>query len=185
MTKLTPEQQKKATATRTLRKAYQKGELAEEQISRLEAIGFKFESSRKPLLAEAAPHLISRWHPTLNDDKTPFNTTEGSPYEAWWVCSGCGGEFKMRVGEYVKKAEKSTLCRPCLMRGNVNASRRAVVFSETGEVYPSMTAAAEDTGLTRRQVGYALKKHEKGLGSTWRYATEEEASQLRNETSND
>ena len=36
-------------------------------------------------LAYHNPELIKEWHPTLNKDKTPYNTTCGSGYKAWWI----------------------------------------------------------------------------------------------------
>lgn len=36
-------------------------------------------------LAYHNPNLISEWHPILNNDKTPYNTSYGSGYKAWWI----------------------------------------------------------------------------------------------------
>lgn len=36
-------------------------------------------------LAYHNPELISEWHPTLNEDRTPYNTSYGSGYKAWWI----------------------------------------------------------------------------------------------------
>lgn len=36
-------------------------------------------------LAYHCPNLINEWHPTLNEDKTPYNTSYGSGYRAWWI----------------------------------------------------------------------------------------------------
>lgn len=36
-------------------------------------------------LAYHNPELVSEWHPTLNLYKTPYNTSYGSGYKAWWI----------------------------------------------------------------------------------------------------
>lgn len=38
-------------------------------------------------LVGAHPHLAAQWHPELNGEKTPHNTTSGSSYKAWWLCA--------------------------------------------------------------------------------------------------
>ena len=35
-------------------------------------------------LAEVNPELAKQWHPTKNDDLTPFNVTTGSKKKVWW-----------------------------------------------------------------------------------------------------
>lgn len=49
-------------------------------------------------LATTNPMLSEEWHPTKNEDTTPFNVSSGSGKMAWWVCKNCGGEYKQRVG---------------------------------------------------------------------------------------
>lgn len=38
-------------------------------------------------LATKNPVLASEWHPTKNGDLTPYDVTEGSGKEAWWLCN--------------------------------------------------------------------------------------------------
>lgn len=40
---------------------------------------------KERILAYHNPELIEQWHPTLNGDRTPYNTTYGSGYKAWWI----------------------------------------------------------------------------------------------------
>ena len=36
-------------------------------------------------LAYKCPELIKEWHPVLNGEKTPYNVSWGSDYNAWWI----------------------------------------------------------------------------------------------------
>ena len=36
-------------------------------------------------LAYHNPKLVKEWHPEKNGDKTPYNTSYGSGYKAWWI----------------------------------------------------------------------------------------------------
>lgn len=37
------------------------------------------------MVADKCPELINQWHPTLNGEHTPYNTSYGSGYQAWWI----------------------------------------------------------------------------------------------------
>ncbi|MBU7595808.1 zinc-ribbon domain-containing protein (plasmid) [Metabacillus halosaccharovorans] len=43
--------------------------------------------------------LLKEWHPTKNGNHTPFNISYGSSYEAFWICSSCGYEWRRRVSD--------------------------------------------------------------------------------------
>ena len=53
--------------------------------------------ARKPpkgkSLAEVNPELAKQWHPTKNDDLTPFDVMPGSRDEVWWRCSNKDHEW--------------------------------------------------------------------------------------------
>lgn len=37
-------------------------------------------------LATTNPEILKEWHPTLNENLTPYNVTRGSHKEVWWKC---------------------------------------------------------------------------------------------------
>ncbi|PMC36332.1 hypothetical protein CJ195_16140 [Bacillus sp. UMB0899] len=41
--------------------------------------------------------LLKEWHPTKNGNHTPFNNSYGSSYEAFWICSSCGHEWRSQA----------------------------------------------------------------------------------------
>ena len=43
-------------------------------------------SKNKQSLAETHPEVAKQWHPTKNEDLTPFNVTSGSSKKVWWKC---------------------------------------------------------------------------------------------------
>lgn len=61
-------------------------------------------------LAYCNPELINEWHPLLNEDKTPYNTSYGSGYKAWWILryndarTGNIFEFEWQAAVYHRSA---------------------------------------------------------------------------------
>jgi hypothetical protein len=47
-------------------------------------------------LAAKNPELAKEWHPTKNDDLTPYDVTPGSQVKAWWICKE-GHEWKAAI----------------------------------------------------------------------------------------
>lgn len=48
-------------------------------------------------LATKNPELSSEWHPTLNDDLTPYDVTANSGKYVYWICKKCGHEWKAHI----------------------------------------------------------------------------------------
>ncbi len=62
-------------------------------------------------LKEAFPEIAKHWHPTKNGDKTPENTSFGSKYVAWWLCTkGPDHEWESWVGLTTRKGYKCPFC---------------------------------------------------------------------------
>lgn len=52
----------------------------------------------KKSLAETHPEVAKQWHPTKNEDLTPFNVTSGSGKKVWWKCDkGDDHEWKSSI----------------------------------------------------------------------------------------
>ena len=49
-------------------------------------------------LATLNPELAKEWHPTKNDELTPFGVTDGTPKKVWWKCpKGDDHEWKASI----------------------------------------------------------------------------------------
>ena len=56
------------------------------------------------------PQAAKEWHPTKNNGATPFDYPANSQKEAWFICSSCGNDYKLRISY---KAIRKTINCPC------------------------------------------------------------------------
>ncbi|MCQ6274709.1 zinc-ribbon domain-containing protein [Bacillus sp. V3B] len=61
-------------------------------------------------LATVNPKLAAQWHPTKNEDLTPYAITAGSSIKVWWICDK-GHEWQATV--YSRKGSKTNKPRGC------------------------------------------------------------------------
>lgn len=168
MAKRTSEEQKtKETSARRLREAYQRGDLTEDQIIRLEAIGFEF---------EAKPHkraVICYETGEVFESAAAAARIAGVSKEAilsaikhkrmgggyhWY----CADEPKPDPSEFAKSRKKAVLC------------------IETNEVFESARAASKAvSGIAKNGIDVSIKYNRKWGGYSWRYVSEEEFIQLK------
>lgn len=52
-------------------------------------------------IATKEPEIVKEWHPTKNGEKTPYNFTFGSKYNAWWLCNN-GHEWQQSVSSRIR-----------------------------------------------------------------------------------
>ncbi|MFE4029112.1 zinc-ribbon domain-containing protein [Priestia sp. YIM B13551] len=48
-------------------------------------------------LAVVNPELAKEWHPTKNDELTPYEVTAGSDKKVWWLCNLCQNEWEAHI----------------------------------------------------------------------------------------
>ena len=60
-------------------------------------------------LATTHPHLVSQWHPTLNDTLTPSDVFSGSIKRVWWVCE-LGHEWQAIVSARAGNDDGCPIC---------------------------------------------------------------------------
>lgn len=89
-----------------LRRLYERGKLSDEQIARLDAIGFNWEKKIriKPTLDS---RLAELWDEEKNGAVELVRLKKGDRY--WWKCPICGCEWSRDLGT----ALKSNLCPAC------------------------------------------------------------------------
>ena len=59
--------------------------------------------------ADEHPALALEWHPTKNEDLTPYMFKSGSSFLAWWKCSVCGYEWRTSINHRIN----GTGCKEC------------------------------------------------------------------------
>ena len=57
------------------------------------------------------PDAAKEWHPTKNGDLNPYELSEKSQKEAWFICSKCGSEYNVRIA--YRASRKSDNCPYC------------------------------------------------------------------------
>lgn len=63
------------------------------------------------------PEIAKEWHPTANGDKTPFDFTVQSQYNAEFICSKCGSEYTSRIAYRVRR--QSEYCSECKKKSDL------------------------------------------------------------------
>lgn len=58
-------------------------------------------------LADKAPDLIKQWHPTKNEDVSPFDVIANSHSIFWWKCPFCGFEWEQSIIKRFRNYNKS------------------------------------------------------------------------------
>ena len=76
-------------------------------------------------IAEFFPSLINEWHPTKNSELTPYNVSYGSDFEAYWKCTFCNFEWKVRVAN---RTSRNTGCPNCNKRWNHSFPELALLY---------------------------------------------------------
>ena len=61
-------------------------------------------------LATKFPDIAKQWHPTKNDNLTPYDVTYGSRQYVWWLCDLCNYEWYVRVNS---RTSFNTGCPEC------------------------------------------------------------------------
>lgn len=76
-------------------------------------------------LGQYLPSLISEWHPTKNGEKSPFDVSYGSDFEAYWKCTNCNFVWKVRVAN---RTIHKTGCPNCNKRWNHSFPELALLY---------------------------------------------------------
>lgn len=67
------------------------------------------EITKENCIATTHPEIAAQWHPTLNEDLTPFDITYGSGKKVWWVCDK-GHEWEASVLNRTKRHSDCPYC---------------------------------------------------------------------------
>lgn len=64
-------------------------------------------------LATVNPYLASQWHPTKNENLTPYNITTGSSKKVWWICDKGHGWTASVYSRTGSKTNPPKGCKEC------------------------------------------------------------------------
>lgn len=62
-------------------------------------------------LASTHPDIVKNWHPSKNNELTPYNTKSGCGVSLWWKCYICGYEWNGKINR--TKGKHSITCFNC------------------------------------------------------------------------
>ena len=131
--------------------------------------------SKKLSLADVYPDLAKEWHPTKNGDLSPFDIAPRSGVKVWWKCSVCGYEWEASAHH----RSNGTGCPRC---ANTKKNGIKIKNVDTGEIFDSITLAAEKYSLTPSAISYCIKGKTKTSGGYhWAKVLSDGAIEVENE----
>lgn len=90
-------------------------------------------------LATKNPEISKEWHPTKNENLTPYDVTANSNKYAWWMCSKCGHEWKSSI------CSRNSLDRGCPECNTSKGEKRVSEWLENNNI--NNTPQKEFNGL--------------------------------------
>ena len=113
-------------------------------------------------IATTMPKLAEEWHPTKNENKTPYDYTKNSNKRAWWKCEDCEFEWNSIIGNRAKGRG----CQQCAETGfnpGKPAYYYAMEISGPSGVWWYKGGISSDPQHRRYQVDYSLRKNNMAL----------------------
>jgi hypothetical protein len=77
-------------------------------------------------LATINPELAKEWHPTKNEELTPYDVVSGSGKKVWWKCEK-GHEWKTSIAH----RRGGTGCKKCVCHGSSEIERKFFYYLQT------------------------------------------------------
>jgi very-short-patch-repair endonuclease len=116
-------------------------------------------------LAEINPELAKEWHPTKNDDLTPFDVTQGSDKKVWWKCDK-GDDHEWEISIYSRNSGSG--CSVCSGRTVVKSNSLATLNPELAkEWHPTKNGKLTPYAFTNGSSKKVWWKCDKGDDHEW------------------
>ena len=74
--------------------------------------------------------IAKQWHPTMNNDLTPYDVTCGSDKKVWWKCNICDSEWETQIKQRTK--DDGTNCPVC--NNSSKANDRIIKFCKINDI---------------------------------------------------
>lgn len=110
----------------------------------------------KKTFANLFPEISKEWDYEKNEGKTPSDFSCGSGFEAWWICSKCGSNYKMRI----LHRTNGHGCKICGHKRAVESSRKTIL-SKTESLMATYPELAKEFDLSNNN-GLTPDKLSKG-----------------------
>lgn len=139
---------------------------------RFKILGMMNVVKKDSCLAEKYPDIAKEWHPTKNENITPYMFMPGSKVKVWWVCPKCGYEYETAIGHRTARGHG---CPKCGIEKCSQAQRRKVnmIDPKTNKViatFNSVTDANHKTGILSGNISAACTGQRKTTGGyKWQY----------------
>lgn len=136
---------------------------------------------KKGSFGELYPEIAKEWHPTKNEELTPYMFKPMSDHKVWWKCSKCGYEYEATIGHRTYGYG----CMKCGIEKSTQAKRKAVnmVDPKTNKViqtFISISDASRKMKISSGNIGMVCHGiRPRAGGYIWRYADEEEAKKYQ------
>jgi hypothetical protein len=112
-------------------------------------------------LGVCSPDIAEEWHPTKNNNVSPYSIHNGSEQKVWWICKTCRHEWFASVSSRTKSKSG---CPEC------NSGKKKVLNIDTNEIYESLRAAAKTLNVARQSLSYACKDQSRTCcGYHWKF----------------
>lgn len=117
-------------------------------------------------LAVKEPEVAKEWHPTLNEDLTPYDVTCGLAKKVWWLCTGCESSYDSSIIQRAGGRKRG--CPFCsgsrVNKTNSLASLNPILASEWHPVLNGEVTPENVTSRSNKKVWWVSRD---GCGHTW------------------
>ena len=121
---------------------------------------------KKNRLIDMYPELVEEIDLELNPGIDVLRLAAGSKREITWKCKKCGFQWPIAINHRTR----GDGCPVCGRESTKKAANRAVINLDTGEIFPSLTAAAESCGGDKRGIYNCCRGKCKAIyGYHWKY----------------
>ena len=122
--------------------------------------------------AEQYPELIKEWHPTKNENITPYMFMPGSKVKVWWKCPACCNEYQQTISHRSKRGQGCPMCgRKKISRAfKLSVQKIDMKSGQIIETYDSVKEAAIDVKIAPSSISMVCTGLRKTAGGyKWRY----------------
>lgn len=122
-------------------------------------------------LATVNPRLTKEWHPTKNNNLTPFEVTAGSGKKVWWLCP-LGHEYQATIHD---RNNSDTHCPICNAQRQTSFPEQAILFY-VKKLYPDAISRYKGIFERSMELDIYIPSIRLGIefdGANWHNSTEQ------------
>ena len=126
---------------------------------------------KKDSFAEKCSEIAKEWHPTKNENLTPYMFKPHSNHKVWWKCSECGYEYEATIGHRVS----GTGCIKCSTKRSAEKRGRVVYMIDpvTNKIirkFNTISMVKKELNINPGNIAMVCKgERSKAGGYIWKY----------------